>query len=382
MSLTAPVDEGQENPALVEVMLRRRKSAPALYWRLRRPKTRVYVGAVTRLVIYRLAAAAAAVLAITLLAFVGAVAGNIGYPRWPALKSIGAETIKVAAVHAMAEPSHWAPAFIAFGLVLVIIPRPHRWLFRITMAGGVALGYYQRRIPPFPPSTVSADITSRTASLISQAIRLVSKTTVPVAPPSQLAAALATAVGSLALVALIGYVLYRNAYTLTARTTGFIPHRPVKHYRSMFCAVSVTKRLTAVPITAGLLTVDFWIAENIRVLLPVDSWIVEKIRVLLPATRYRAFLFAHSPLSPAQWVLAAAAVALIICAPRPRGYPWLLIVLLVAMTAYALVPYQSLFPVPTGFLAAPDSFWALAIGYLLMTGLAFDIVAALLDWPI
>jgi hypothetical protein len=356
MSWAAPADEGQGNPALIGAMLRRRKSTPALYWRLKRPRAHVYAGAVARLVIYRLAAAAAAILAITLLAFVGAVAGNIGYPRWPALKSIGGGTIKVATVHATAELSHWAPAFLALGLVLVIIPRPHRWLFRITTVSGAALGYYQWRLPPFPQSTVASDITRRAASLTSRITLPVSSTSVSVA------------IVPLAVIALIGYILYRNAYALTARTTGFIPGRPVKHYRSTFRAVSVTRRLMAVPITAGLLAVNLWIVENIR--------------VLLPSTRYGTFLLWHSQLSPAEWVLVTVAVALIICAPRPQGYPWLLIMLLVAVTAYALLPYQSLFPVPAGILAAPDSFWMLAIAYLLVTGLAFDLVAALLDWPI
>ncbi len=337
-------------------MLRRRKSTPVLYWHLKRPRAHVYAGAVARLVIYRLVAAAAAILAIMLLAFVGAVAGNIGYPHWPALKSISGGMINLATVHATAELSHWVPAFLALGLALVIIPRPHQWLFRITMVSGAALGYYQRRLPPFPHSTMANDI-------IRQAASLAGRITLPVSAKS-----LSTAIAPLAIVALIGYILYRSSYTLTMRTMSFIPRRPINHYRSTFRAVSVTRRLMAVPVTAGLLAVSLWIVENIRILLHI--------------TRIDVFLLWHSQPSPGEWLLVTVAVALIICTPRPQGYPLLLIALLVALTVYALWPYQSLFPMPTGILAAPGSFWMLAVAYLLVTGLAFDLVAALLDWRI
>src|SRR6266702_1801191 len=100
MSWAAATSEGQEITAAVEAVLRRRRGPEELFWRLRRPRAHVYAREAVRVLIYRVAAAAAAVVAITLCAFLGMVAGNIGTPRWPPLALIGTRTVTLAAVHA------------------------------------------------------------------------------------------------------------------------------------------------------------------------------------------------------------------------------------------------------------------------------------------
>lgn len=356
MSWAASASESRGNPALIAALLRRHGSTHALYWRYKRPRARVYAGALSRVVIYRLVAAVEATFAITLLAFAGAVAGIIGYPRWPALKSIHGEMISGATVSAAAELSHWVPAFLLLGLIIVIIPRPHRWLFRITMLSGGAVGYFQQRIPSFPHSAVASDISARAASLTARIPlpKLTTSVSIAMAPP--------------VIAALIGYILYQNSYTLTLRTISFIPIHPVKHYRSTFRAVSVTRRLIAALVTAGLLAVNIWLVENMR--------------LSLPHTHYGTFLLGTSHPSLMAWLIAVVIFALAICAPRPQGYQWLLIFFMVAMTVYAFLPYQMLPPMPVDIPAVPDSFWVLAVVYLLVTGLAFDLAGALLDWPI
>jgi hypothetical protein len=356
MSWAASANESRGNPALIAAKLRRRGSTHALYWRYKRPRARVYAGALSRLVIYRLIAAVEAIFAITLLAFAGAVAGIIGYPRWPALKSIHSERISAATASAAAELSHCVPAFLLLGLIIVIVPRPHRWLFRITMLSGGAVGYFQQRIPSFPHSAVANDISARVASLTGRI------------PLPKLTASVSIAMAPPVIAVLIGYLLYRNSYTLTLRTTGLIPIHPAKHYRSTFRAVSVTRRLIAALVTAGLLAVNLWLAENMR--------------LSLPDTHYGTFLLGTSHPSLMTWLIAVVVFALAICAPRPQGYQWLLIVFIIAITVYAFLPYQILPPMPVDVPAVPASFWVLAVVYLLVTGLAFDLAGALLDWPI
>lgn len=356
MSWAAPTGESPGNPAFSAAMLLRRRSTHALYWRYKRPRARVYAVALSKLVIYRLAAAPLAIVAIMLLAFAGAVAGNIGYPRWPPLNTIKGEQISLATVRAAAGLGYWAPAFILLGLVLVIIPRPHRWLFRITMLGGAALGYFQQRIPSFPDSVLASEITARAGQVISGI------------PLDRSGASVSVAMVPPVIGALIGYPLYRIAYTLTLRTTDFIPSRPVKHYRSSFRAVSVTKRLIAALVIAGSLAVNLWLMENMRLSLPRIS--------------YGSFLLGNSHLSLTAWLIAIVVCAVIICTPRPQGYQRLLLVFMVAITAYAFLPYQILPSIPVGIPVAPDSFWTLTVVYLLVTGLAFDLAGALLDWPI
>jgi hypothetical protein len=40
------------------------------------------------------------------------------------------------------------------------------------------------------------------------------------------------------------------------------------------------------------------------------------------------------------------------------------------------------FPLPAGIPAAPHSFWPLVIAYIAVAGIGFDLVTALLDWPL
>ncbi len=361
-------------------MLRRRRSSPRLYWRLRRPRPRIYARAAAKLIIYRIVAAAAASLAITLNALLGAIAGNINFPRWSSLISIHGQTINSAISHAKTDLTHWArtihsqtinsaishaitdvtrwvPAFMVLGLILVSIPRAHQWIFNITMFGGLALGYYQRHLPPLPQSTVAADITKRSAALaiqIPQHLPVSSSLTIAVLP--------------LAAVVIVTGILERSAYILTVRTTSFIPRRPISHYRSTFRAVSVTRRLAAAAITAGLLAVDIWIVRNIR--------------TSLSGAHYGTFLLKHSQFPVTDWVLAAVIVALILCTPRPNGIKWLLVTILSAITAYAFLPDVNLLRIPSLMSASPNSLWALIIAYLFVTGFGFDLIIALLDWPI
>ena len=223
------------------------------------------------------------------------------------------------------------------------------------MLAGGAVGYFQQRIPPFPHSAVANDITLRAASTIGR---------IPL-PTST--ASISVSIIPAAIAALIGYLLYQISYNFTLRTTDFIPSRPVKHYRSAFRAVSMTRRLIAALVAAALLAIDFCLAENIR--------------LSLPHTHYDTFLLMNSHLSSMEWLIAVFVFALAICAPRPQGYQSLLIVFIIAITVYSFLPYQILPPMPVGVPAIPDSFWVLAVVYLLVTGLSFDLVGLLLDWP-
>jgi hypothetical protein len=117
-------------------------------------------------------------------------------------------------------------------------------------------------------------------------------------------------------------------------------------------------------------------------LLAVNLWLAENIRLSLPHTYYDTFFLANSYLSPMAWIIAIFVFAIAICVPRPQGYRWLLVVFMIAITAYAFLPYQILPPTLVGVPSVPDSFWVLAVVYLLVTGLAFDLVGALLDWPV
>jgi hypothetical protein len=330
-------------------MLRRRKSPAKLYWRLERPGLRKYARPVAHVIIYRAVAVAAASLAITLYAFLGVVIGNVSYPRWPAVRSIDDQTISLAEAHSTAELSHGVPAFIVLGLILVSIPRAHLWVFRITMLSGVALGYYYRRLPPFPQSALAIDIIRRTASLTRSI-------------PRHLAVSPIAAVGLLLAAAVVARVLYRTAYILTARSTSFIPRRPRSHNYSAFIRTELTRRLVAVPVTAVLLSVSLWIVQNIRAPLPGARYGVQS--------------------SATDWMLATVVVALIICMPSPRGYRWPLITLWTAITVYALSPHVRLLRIPSWLPAASNSFWILVIVYFVVIGFGFDLVTALLDWPI
>jgi hypothetical protein len=365
MSRAAATSEGQEIPADVEAILRRRKGPERLYWRLRRPRAYVYAREAVRVLLYRVAAAAAAIVAITLCAFLGMVAGNIGTPRWPQLAQIGKRTVTGATVHAVTQFAAWMPAFTALGVILVIIPRPRRWVFGLTVLAGGALGYYQRHLPPFPRSAIASAITGRSASMAAHLPLQLSVRSAPVssAPVSATAVASAVLIGAV----MVGYGAYRYSYDLARRSTGHIPRRPLTHYRSTFTAVSLPRRLAAVPIAAAMLAVGVWIAESLR--------------APLPGVHYWAFFFGYSPPSITVCVLAALIVAWVICMPAPQGFPWLLILPIFGMTVYAFAPHVYLIPLPAIIPAAsPGSFWALVVTYLCVTGFGYNLVAVLLDW--
>jgi hypothetical protein len=360
MSWAAPTSEGQEIPAAVEAILRRRKGPERLFWRLRRPRAHVYARAAVRVLLYRVAAAAAAIVAITLCAFLGMVAGNIGTPRWPPLTQLGMRTITPATVHAVTQFAAWVPAFTVLGVILVSIPRPRLWVFRLTVLAGAALGYCQRHLPPFPRSSLASAITERSASMAAH---------LPLRSPASSASVSPAAVASVVLIGavVVGYAAYRYSFDLARRSTGHIPRRPLTHYRSTFTAVSLPRRLAAVPITAAVLAAGVWIAESIR--------------APLPGVHYWTFSFGYSPPSITACVLAALIVAWVICMPAPQGFRWLLILLIFGMAAYAFAPSVYLIPLPVTIAAASaGSFWALVVTYLCVTGFGYNLVAVLLDW--
>ena len=342
-------------------MLRRRKSTQVLYWRLKRPRAQVYVAALIKVIIYRLVAAILAILAIACSAFVGMAGRNTNYHQLFVIKNKNlslakgyTELIYTATVHSLAHLSRWASLFVLLGLIVVAVPRPPRWLFGITMIGGVAVGYYQRRLPPFPVSSIANYMTRRTALMIA-------KISVSRTSPTLISVLL------LAIAILVGYGLYRNSYVLAVRTGDFIPRHPANHYRSTFRAVSIIRRLVAAIVTGGLLISDFYIVENIRVKLPI--------------VRSENILSRGDQISLMGWLIIIAALALMICTPRPNGYRWLMIVLLAAITAYTFLPCRSLLRLPTAIIAPQQSFWLLAAAYMLITGLAYSLVSLLLDWP-
>ena len=125
----------------------------------------------------------------------------------------------------------------------------------------------------------------------------------------------------------------------------------------------------AVPVTAGLLSADLWILQNIH--------------SSLPAARYGATFFEYNHVAAIDWALAASfGAALITCVPRPRGDRWLWIAFLVAITVYAVSIHVYLLHLPAWVPPAPQGFWMIVITYFIVTAFCFDLVAALLDWPI
>jgi hypothetical protein len=354
MSL-APAGEPHEDPVGIRTLLRRRQSAERLYWLLSRPRLRAYAIAIASLVFRRVIVAICAAAALALTAFLGVVAGNLGYPTWPAVKKINGLAIWRADTHAASQVSGWVPAFLVLGLVLACIPRPHRWLFRLTILAGAALGYYHRLIPAFPRSALALDI-GRHAASAAASVRLSQ-------PPGSIEAAITP----LLLVLFVAYVLYRYAYGITSLTTRLIPHRPASHLYSAFSAVSPARRVAAVPVAGALLSFSLWTAEDIR--------------ASLPARVDRSLFLAHSTPSITAWVVLTAGAALMICLPRPQGLQGLMILVLVAVTAYAFAPQVDLIGVPAWLPAAAGGFWLVTILYFVVTGLGFDLLAWLLDWP-
>jgi hypothetical protein len=353
--------------AAIRSLLRRRKSPVKLYWRLERPGPSKYVRAMIGVILCRAAAAVAAILAIALFAFLGVVAGNMSYPRWPTIKSLeNGQAISLAATPAAAELSRWVPVFTVFGLILVSIPRAHLWIFRLTMLSGVVLGYYQRRLPPFPQSTATTEITRRAALLTNwmqlHLASLVSRIKLHIPVP------LVVAVVSLIVAVVMAYILYRSAYIVTVRTMSFVPRHQRSHNHSAFCNTSLARRLIAVPVAAGLLSLNLWILQHIR--------------SLLTKAHYGVFLFGYSPISVIDLILLTLAVAVMICTPRPRGYRRLLVAIIVATTVYALSAHVHPLLLPTWTLTSANSFWILIVSFLFVTGFGFDLLTALLDWPI
>ena len=341
-------------------MLRRRRSTAKLYWLVERPRPRAYVRGVAHAAVNRLIVAVEASLAILLCVFLGAVAAALSHPRWPALSSIDDLTIRLTVARAVVNLSRCVPMCLLLGLTLAAIPRAQVWLFRFTMLSGVAIGYYQGYLPPLPRS---ADITRNATSLATLARhQLVVISAANAAPAAAIAAA------SLVVAAGAALIFYREAYALSTRTISLIPHRPRNHNRSAFFRVSLARRLTAVPVTAALIAISIWIVQNAR---PV-----------LPGAHYGVVLFGYHESSVTGWIAITAIVALLICVPAPRGNRLLLVAILLAIAVYAVWPQAHLLRVPGWMpMAAPRSFWVLGAAYLLVTGLGFGAVAALLGWP-
>lgn len=353
MSSAALTTEREGDPAAIKAMLRGRKSSDKLYWRLKRPSPWVYALAVIKVILYRLVAAAVASLAITLCVFLGVTASNVGNLRWPSFRGIQGRTFTLADVHAIAGLGRWLPVSIVFGLVLVGIPRPHRWIFSLTMLGSALLGYYHRYLPPAPYSALTANSTKPAASLAARILLKASMSPI-------------VALILLAAIVLLACILYRTTYSLTIRTMWLIPRRPINHYRSAFRGVSVLRRLAAVPVTAGVLSIELWIVENIR--------------ARLPDAHFGIHILGYSQSSVAEWLLATIVVALITCMPRPQGLSWPLYVLPAAIAFYAFLPHVRLLRTPIWIPTASNSFWVLAVAYILVTGFGVELVAALLDW--
>jgi hypothetical protein len=335
----------------------------------------VYVLRARWVLLYRGVAAAAAIIAIALCAFLGMVLGSLGIvwasvgiilrnldnphtPPLPPLTRLGARTpsqvVTYVVPHAVAQFAAWMPAFVVLGLVLAIIPRPRRWIFRLTLLGAGALGYCRHLLPPFPPSSVASAIADRTAATVAR---------LPLRP---LASVPAVASFVLVVAVVAAYVCYRYSYGFAERSTGIIPRRPVAHYHSTFSGLPVRQRLAAVPLAAVVFTAVVWVAEGIR--------------VQLPGARYGDFLFGYSHPSELIWAIAALIVAWVVCMSHPNGYQWLFIVLLLAITAYAFFPHVYLIRMPAESPTAGQNVWALAIAYLGVTGFGYTALASLLDW--
>ena len=369
MSKTAPAGVPERNPATVRAERRRDRRLAKLYWGLWRPRPGEYARAVAGIIICRVTAAVMASLAITLYAFLGIVLSNMSYPRWSTTKNIrDGWAISVAAVPAAVQLSRWVPAIVLFAVILICIPRANIWIFRLTILGGVALGFYQRYLPPFPQPAAMGDIVRRVTSAGGWAQSHLALLTSRMQVAQQQGSwAVLVYIGISLAIVLIAYILYRNAYVLTVRTGSFFPRRPRSHKRS-----SLSRRLMAVLVTAGLLSADLWILQNIH--------------SSLPAARYGAF-FEYNHIAAIDWALAALGAALIIGAAlitwvRLRGDRWLWIAFLVAITFYAVSTHVYLLRLPAWIPPAPQSFWMIVITYFIVTAFCFDLVAALLDWPI
>jgi hypothetical protein len=314
-------------------------------------------------------------LAITLYVFLGIVLGNMSYPRWSTTKNIDdGWAISVAAVPAVVQLSRWVPAIVLFGVILISIPRANIWIFRLTILGSVALGFYQRYLPPFPQPAAIGDIVRRVTSAGDWAQSHLALLTGRMQVAQQRGSwVVPVYIGISLAIVLIAFILYRSAYVLTVRTGSSFPRRPRSHNGSGSYLTSLSRRLMAVLVTVALLSADLWILQNIH--------------SSLPEARYGAF-FEDNHIAAIDWALAALGAALITCAAlitwvlRPRGYRWIWIAFLVAMTVYAVSTHVYLLHLPAWIPPAPQGFWMIVIIYFIVTVFCFDLVAALLDWPI
>jgi hypothetical protein len=375
MSATAPAGVSGQSQATVRAARRRGRRLAKLYWHLWRPRPRAYARAVARIAICRVTAAVMAGLAITLCGFVGTVLGNMSYPRWPTTRNLDdGWAVSVAVVPVVVQLSNWVPAIALFAVILTSIPRARIWIFRFTVLGGLALGFYQRHLPAFPqPAAVDA-ITRRVALAASWAQRhlivLIGNMQALQAQSAKQPADWVPLVyiGAALIIILIAHGFYRDAYNLTLRTGSFFPRRPRSHGRSPFYVMSLSRRLAAALVTAGLLSVDLWILQNIR--------------ASLPAVHYGVASFGYNQIAGIVWVIVALAAALMVCTPRPRGYLRLWIALLLGVTAYAASTHVHLLHLPAWIPPAPQGFWTIVIAYFIVTGFCFDLVGVLLDWPV
>lgn len=366
MSGAAEAGVSYESPGAFRARHRLRKRQARLYWRLERPRLPKYVRAVAGIVACRVLAAISASLAITLFAALGIAVGNLGYPRWPGIKSIEhSRVVSLAVVPVALQLSRWIPVLIVFGIILAAIPRPQLWIFRLTMLGALGFGYYQRHLPPVPSPAVTTYI-MRKAAVSGRWINIHLPLYLnQVKPQSYVPAIL---FGAALLIAVLAHGFYRDAYSLSVRTLRFFPRPPRNRSHSVFSRLSQARRLTAVPVAAGLLLADLWLLQSVR--------------SSLPNARYQAFITTHSQMSAAGWVLLVLVGAFVVCTPGPRGYRRLLITLLLVLIAAALSGYVYLVRLPGSTPGAGHDFWLLVIIYLVVTGFGFDLLTAWLDWPL
>lgn len=360
MSKAAPAAGSGGDPELIEAALRGRRSTAVLYWRFQRPPARSYAIAVALLVVYRIVAAGFWVIALAFFTFDGLVAGEIGDPPWPALADAGAGTVETATLRSAGLLSQWAPAVVLLGAVLTIIPRPRGWIAWSTMLSGIGLGYYQRYLPAVPRSAAADSISRWTDPSAGWVARQIPHWT------NYLPSLRSSALVPLAVFAVAGFACFRFGSNMSGRSTANLPRRPAYKYYSPFIAVSAPRRLAAAAVTAVLLTADLWLLADIH--------------AVVPGANYAASHPGYLRCSLVLTVFTIIGAALFACTPRPQGYHWLLVILLVALAVCAYWPWR-LVTTPIGSPAISHDFWVLSAAYLLVTGSGFSLVAGLVDWP-
>lgn len=379
MSGIAPAGARGRSIATARQVRRQGKRFAELYWRLRRPRPAEYAKAAAGIAVCRLVAAVMTSLAITLSGFLGAVVGNMNDPQWPTRKNLmDGWAIGVATVPAVVQLSRLIPAIILFSVILISIPRAHIWFFWIGLLGAVTLGYCQRYLPPFPQLAATADATRRIAlsaswtqrhlaALVGNMQMLQAQQIQHESAQQQVTWVLLVYAGASLIILLLAYAFCRGAYVLTLRRGSLFPRRPRTYSSSGFYVTALSRRIMAMLVTAGLLLIDLWLLQYIH--------------SSLPAAHYGAAFSGYNHFAAAGCALAAFGAALIVCIPRPRGYQRLWVMLLAAVTAYAVSTHIYLLHLPAWIPPAPRGFWVIVITYLLVTGFCFDLVAALLEWP-